>query len=106
MQNAVFTSLRHSSIRRKLAFTAALLFIYRLGSFLPAAGVNARALQGAHTPFGGSGILGLLNLFSGGGLSRISLFALGVAPSVTASIVMQLLGVAVPGMAKLRKEGE
>jgi preprotein translocase subunit SecY len=55
---------------------------------------------------GGSNIFGLLNLFSGGGLSRVSLFALGITPYITASIVIQLLGAVMPGMIKLRKEGE
>jgi len=106
MANILLSSLRHREIRRRLGFTVALLFAYRLGSFVPAPGVNLRALHSGQTPFSGSGILGLLNLFSGGGLSRVSLFALGVAPYVAASIIMQLLGVAVPGMAKLRREGE
>ncbi|MCW3057486.1 MAG: secY [Solirubrobacterales bacterium] len=106
MASVLLASLRHPGIRAKLAFTMALLFAYRLGSFLPAPGVNLKAIQTGKTPLGGSSILGLLNLFSGGGLGRISLFALGVAPYVTASIVMQLLGVVVPSMAKLRRDGE
>jgi preprotein translocase subunit SecY len=106
MPSFVFAALRQGDIRRRLAFTVALVFAYRLGSFLPAPGVNLGAIRSAGNPFGGSSILGLLNIFSGGGLARVSLFALGVAPYVTASIVMQLLGVAVPGVAKLRREGE
>jgi preprotein translocase subunit SecY len=99
-------ALRDRVIRRQLGLTLLLLFAYRLGSFLPAPGVNASGVRGAQTQFGGSNILGLLNLFSGGGLSRISLFALGITPYVTASIITQLLGAVVPSLSKLRKEGE
>ena len=102
----IFASLRDAAIRRKLALTVALLFLYRLGSFLPAPGVNLAGVRGAQTQFGGSNILGLLNLFSGGGLSRISVFALGITPYVTASIIVQLLGAVVPSLTKLRQDGE
>ena len=65
-----------------------------------------RTYKGIQSQFGGSNILGLLNLFSGGGLSRIAIFALGIMPYITASIVLQLLQVAVPSLEKLSKEGE
>src|SRR5262249_44689233 len=64
------------------------------------------ALKEIQTNFGGSNILGFLNLFSGGGLSRLSLFALGIMPYITASIILQLLTVVVPSLEKLQKEGE
>jgi preprotein translocase subunit SecY len=99
-------ALRDRTIRRQLGLTLLLLFAYRLGSFLPAPGVNASGVHDAQTQFGGSNIFGLLNLFSGGGLSRISLFALGITPYVTASIITQLLGAVLPSLSKLRKEGE
>jgi len=98
--------LRDRAIRRKLAFTLALLAAYRLGSFLPSPGVNLAGLQNAQARLGGSNIFGLLNLFSGGGLSRVSLFALGITPYITAAIIMQLLGAVLPSLIKLRKEGE
>jgi preprotein translocase subunit SecY len=103
---ALSTLLRHRDIRRKLTFTVALLFAYRLGSYLPAPGVDPQAIKSGQSPFGGSSVLGLLNLFSGGGFSRVSLFALGITPYITASIIMQLLGAVVPSMIRLRKEGE
>jgi preprotein translocase subunit SecY len=106
MSNLLVNSLRDAAIRRKLALTALLLFVYRLGSFLPLPGVNVVGARSAQSQLGGSNIFGLLNLFSGGGLSRISLFALGVAPYITASIIMQLLGAVMPSLVKLRKEGE
>src|SRR5256714_2442361 len=95
-----------AEIRRKIAFTAAMLLIYRLGSHVPVPGVNLTAVNNIQKQFGGSNILGLLNLFSGGGLSRIAIFALGIMPYITASIILQLLQVAVPSLEKLAKEGE
>src|SRR6058998_567772 len=93
-------------IRRKLAFTGAMLLLYRLGAYIPAPGVDADAAKHASQSFGGSNILGFLNLFSGGSLARLSLFALGIMPYITASIILQLLTVVVPTMEKLQKEGE
>ena len=93
-------------IRRKLAFTAAMLALYRLGSFIPVPGIEASALSDIQDNFAGSNILGFLNLFSGGSLSRLSLFALGIMPYITASIILQLLTVVVPSLEKLSKEGE
>ena len=93
-------------IRRKLAFTAAMLALYRLGAFIPAPGIDVNALEGSRTNFAGGNILGFLNLFSGGALSQLSLFALGIMPYITASIILQLLTVVVPALEKLQKEGE
>jgi preprotein translocase subunit SecY len=93
-------------IRKKLAFTALLLAIYRLGAHVPVPSVNTEAIQAVQESFSGSNILGFLNLFSGGGLSRIALFALGIMPYITASIILQLLTVVVPSLEKLQKEGE
>jgi Preprotein translocase subunit SecY len=68
--------------------------------------VNSSAVNAIQQNFGGNSILGLLNLFSGGGLGRIALFALGIMPYITASIILQLLTVVVPSLEKLSKEGE
>jgi preprotein translocase subunit SecY len=95
-----------ADIRKKLAFTAAMLLLYRLGAYIPAPGVDAGAVKELSENFAGSNILGFLNLFSGGGLSRLSLFALGIMPYITASIILQLLTVVVPSLEKLQKEGE
>jgi preprotein translocase subunit SecY len=92
-------------IRRKLAFTAAILLLYRLGAYIPSPGVNVDAIESAGDQFGNN-ILGFLNLFSGGSLSRLSLFALGIMPYITASIILQLLTVVVPSLERLSKEGE
>ena len=93
-------------IRRKLAFTAAMLALYRLGAYIPAPGVDVAQLNGIQENFGSGNILGFLNLFSGGSLSRLSLFALGIMPYITASIILQLLTVVLPSLERLQKEGE
>ncbi len=95
-----------ADIRKKLAFTAAMLLLYRLGSYIPAPGVDLAAVKELQNNFGGGGILNFLNTFSGGSLSRLSLFALGIMPYITASIILQLLTVVVPALEKLQKEGE
>jgi preprotein translocase subunit SecY len=95
-----------ADIRKKLAFTAAMLLLYRLGAFIPAPGVDVNAIEEIQENFSGDNILGFLNLFSGGGLERLSLFALGIMPYITASIILQLLTVVVPSLEKLQKEGE
>jgi preprotein translocase subunit SecY len=95
-----------ADIRKKLAFTAAMLLLYRLGAYIPAPGVDLNAVKELESNFGGGGILSFLNTFSGGSLSRLSLFALGIMPYITASIILQLLTVVVPSLEKLQKEGE
>ena len=95
-----------ADIRKKLAFTAAMLLLYRLGAYIPAPGVDVDAVKELQNNFAGGNILGFLDTFSGGGLSRLSLFALGIMPYITASIILQLLTVVVPSLEKLQKEGE
>jgi preprotein translocase subunit SecY len=98
---------RVPELRRRVLFTAGILAVYRFGSFLPAPGVDQQALQDYFkNGAGSSGALSLLNLFSGSALSRFSLFALGIMPYVTASIIFQLMAVAVPSLERLQKEGE
>src|SRR5438445_8102855 len=106
MLSTILHAFQVADIRKKIAFTAAMLLIYRLGSRVPVPGVNLDAVNSIQKQFGGSNILGLLNLFSGGGLSRIAIFALGIMPYITSSIILQLLQVAVPSLEKLSKEGE
>jgi preprotein translocase subunit SecY len=96
---------RVPELRRRVLFTAAMLSVYRLGSWVPAPGINQQAIQQYFNGAGG-GILTLLNLFSGSALSRFSLFALGIMPYVTASIIIQLLTAVVPSLERLQKEGE
>src|SRR3954452_17497481 len=82
-----------------------MLALYRLGSFIPAPGVDSSQIAGYFNQQGGT-MLGLLNLFSGNALSRFSLFALGIMPYITASIILQLMAVVLPTIAQLQKEGE
>jgi preprotein translocase subunit SecY len=96
---------RVPELRRRLLFTAVILSCYRLGSWLPAPGVDSAQIQNFFNGRGGS-LLGLLNLFSGSALSRFSIFALGIMPYVTASIILQLMTVVIPSLEQLQKEGE
>ncbi len=92
-------------LRRRVLFTLGMLAIYRLGAFIPTPGINADAFEEAVRELGGS-IFGLMAIFSGGSMRRLSVFALGIMPYITASIVLQLLTVVSPTLAKLQKEGE
>ena len=90
-----------------MLFTAAVLAAYRLGSWMPAPGVDSATIQAYFAGNGGTVLVACLNLFSGSALSRFSLFArLGIMPYVTASIIMQLLTVVIPTLEQLQKEGE
>jgi preprotein translocase subunit SecY len=97
---------RVADIRKKLAFTAGMLALYRIGAYIPAPGINIDAVEQIAENFSGSNVLGFLNLFSGGSLQRFAIFALGIMPYITASIMLQLLTVVIPQLDKLRKEGE
>ena len=92
-------------LRRRILFTLGLFVVYRLGEHLPTPGVNAVALQGAFASQSGS-LFGLYDLFVGGAFSRATIFALGIMPYISSSIILQLLGAVVPYFEKLRKEGE
>jgi len=98
---------RVPELRRRVLFTGLILGLYRLGSWMPAPGVDSKSIQDFFGSGGrGSSIFGLLNLFSGSALSRFSIFALGIMPYVTASIILQLMTVVVPKLEELQKEGE
>ncbi len=92
-------------LRRKLIFTAAMIVIYRLGAHIPVPGVNTSAIQNFINS-GQGDILGFLNLFSGGALTKFAVFALGIMPYITASIILQLLTMAFPSLKELAREGE
>jgi preprotein translocase subunit SecY len=102
----ILSAFRVREIRNKLLFTAAILALYRLGTHIPAPAINTSSLQAIEKQANGNGILNILNLFSGGALSRIAIFALGIMPYITASIILQILTVVVPSLEKLQKEGE
>ncbi len=107
MLKTFVNAFRVHDIRKKLLFTAAMLALYRLGSYIPAPGIDIDAVEKvAQNNVTGNSVLGLLNTFSGGSLQRFAIFALGIMPYITASIILQLMTVVVPSLEKLRKEGE
>ena len=106
MLQTIANAFRTPEIRKKIAFTASMLLAYRVGSYIPSPGVDLDALKEFQGQFDGGDILGFLNLFSGGSLSRLSIFALGIMPYITASIILQLLTVVSPTLEQLAREGE
>jgi preprotein translocase subunit SecY len=102
---AVANVFRVADLRKRLMFTLALLAVYRLGSFVPIPGIDTNRFANFVDQNQG-GFLGYLNLFSGGSFKRLTIFALGIMPYITASIILQLLTVVVPTLEKLQKEGE
>lgn len=109
MNNKLWQSLVNAwklpELRTKVLFTAAMIAIYRFGCQVPVPGVDLNKLRDFFEQ-GGAGVVGFLNLFSGGALGRVALFALGIMPYITASIIMQLLTVVIPKLEELAKEGE
>ncbi len=92
-------------LRRRILFTILMLALYRLGSFIPTPGINATVFEQAFENLA-AGLLGLLSMFSGGSLRRLTVLALGIMPYITASIILQLITVVFPHLEKLKKEGE
>ncbi|MCL2491191.1 MAG: preprotein translocase subunit SecY [Coriobacteriia bacterium] len=103
MFSAIANAFRVPDLRKKILFTLAILVLYRIGAHIPVPGVDAAAIQATleNLP-----ALGMLNLFSGDALARMSVFSLGVMPYITAGIIMQLLQAAIPALEALSKEGE
>ena len=95
---------RIPELRHRILFTLAMFLVFRLGSFIPIPGVDVGAL--ARTPIFQTGAFGLMNIFAGGALQRMSIFALGIMPYISASIIMQLLTVAIPRLEQLSRQGE
>ncbi len=93
----------HKDLRNKIFFTLFVLFLYRLGSHVPITGIDVVGLQ---SMFANGGVLGFFNLFSGGNLSRFSLFGLGILPYINASIIMQLASIVWPKLKEIAEEGE
>ena len=92
-------------LRKRLLFMLAMLIVYRVGSFIPTPGIDSEALQRLFEQQAGT-LFGFIDIFSGGNLSRLSIFALGIMPYITASIILQLLTVVWPYLERLSKEGE
>ena len=92
-------------LKSRVLFTLALLAVYRIGAHIPTPGINGEALSRFLTEKGGA-LMGFFDMFSGGALSRVTIFALGIMPYISASIILQLLTVVIPAIGKLAKEGE
>ncbi|TXI64070.1 preprotein translocase subunit SecY [Mycolicibacterium mageritense] len=109
MLSAFISSLRTADLRRKILFTLGLVVLYRVGASIPSPGVNYPNVQQCIAQVSGGDsaqIYSLINLFSGGGLLQLSVFAVGVMPYITASIIVQLLVVVIPRFEQLQKEGQ
>jgi preprotein translocase subunit SecY len=104
--NVFARAFRTPDLRRKILFTLAILALFRLGSTIPVPGVNYKAVQSCLGTTKGSNVYGLVNLFSGGALLQLSVFALGIMPYITSSIIMQLLQVVIPRLERLKDQGQ
>src|SRR5271154_2824870 len=96
---------RIEDLRNRLFFTLGLLAVYRIGAHIPTPGINAAVLEQMFKQAAGS-VLGIFDLFSGGNLRRLTIFALGITPYITSSIILQLMTVVFPYLERLQKEGE
>ena len=105
MANPVDTLGKIPELRRRIFYTVALLSVYRIGVFIAIPGVD-RTVMSEFVRSGATGFLGLFNMFSGGAIEQLSIFALGIMPYISASIIMQLLGVVIPHVESLQREGE
>ena len=103
MASGLTNIFRIPELRKRLLFSLGMLAVYRLGIFVTTPGVDRIAMRRVVSQ---GSLLGLLNFFSGGALEQLSIFALGIMPYVSASIILQLLTVVVPALEKLKKEGE
>jgi preprotein translocase subunit SecY len=103
MLQSLLNAWRLPDLRKKLLFTAMIIAIYRLGCYIPVPGVDVQAIKDL---FNTGGVFDFYNLFTGGGLQRVAIFAMGIMPYITASIIMQLLTMVIPRLEALMKEGE
>ncbi|MEX2324501.1 MAG: preprotein translocase subunit SecY [Nitriliruptoraceae bacterium] len=106
MLRAFVSAFRIPDLRRKLLFTLAIIAVYRIGGWIPIPGVEMEILREAIGGGGAGNIVGIINVFAGGALQQMAVFALGIMPYITASIIMQLLAVVIPKLEELRREGE
>jgi preprotein translocase subunit SecY len=96
---------RVSDLRNKILFTLLIIALYRFGSHIPTPGIDFEAVQQLEEQAEEGGVLGFLSLFSGGGLTRMAIFGLGIMPYITSSIIMQVLGVVIPKLEEWREQG-
>lgn len=106
MLKALISAFRTPDLRSKLLFTMMIMVIYRLGTFIPAPFVSYENVNQCLTEFGAADLLTMMNMFSGGAMLQLSVFALGIMPYITASIIVQLMKVVIPRFEELSKEGQ
>ncbi len=106
MANVVANIARVPELKARILFSLLMLAVYRIGVFVTVPGVDRQVMADYMNTRGGSGLLGMFDLFSGGALQNISIFALGIMPYISSSIILQLLTVVVPAVERLNKEGE
>jgi preprotein translocase subunit SecY len=106
MLRAFVNAFKIPDLRRKLLFTLGIIAVYRIGGWIPIPGIEIELLRDAVGGGAAGGIVGIINVFAGGALQQMAVFALGIMPYITASIIMQLLAVVIPKLEALQREGE
>lgn len=106
MLSGLVRAFKTPDLRRKLLFTVGIIVLYRIGTYIPAPGVSYKTIQQCLATSESNGLTNIMNLFSGGALLQLSVFALGIMPYITASIIIQLLRVVIPRFEALHKEGQ
>jgi preprotein translocase subunit SecY len=109
MLNALFNTVKIPDLKKRLLITGALIIVYRIGCYIPTPGIDGAALAEFFTRLGktqGGTIFGIINMFSGGAMERLTIFALGIMPYISASIILQLLTAVIPALEKMAKEGK
>jgi preprotein translocase subunit SecY len=106
MLRAFVNAFKIPDLRRKLLFTLFIIAVYRVGGWIPVPGVEMEIMREAQATGAAAGIVGIINVFAGGALQQMAIFALGIMPYITASIIMQLLAVVIPKLEQLQREGE
>ncbi|MCC5948887.1 MAG: preprotein translocase subunit SecY [Nitriliruptoraceae bacterium] len=106
MLRAFVNAFKIPDLRKKLLFTFGIIAVYRLGAWIPIPGVDVQILRSAVGDGQAGALVGIINVFAGGALQQMAIFALGIMPYITASIIMQLLAVVIPKLEELKREGE
>ena len=105
MLSSMLNMFRVADLRKRIVFTLLMILLYRIGAFMPAPGIDVEQVQLLRDRADQGGVLAFLQLFSGGSLTSFAVFALGVMPYITASIIMQVLGVVVPRIEQWQQQG-
>src|SRR3989338_4738795 len=109
MLEAFANTLKIPDLRKKILFTLGLVAVYRIGTYIPTPGVDGMKLAQFFSNLArsqGGALFGIMNMFSGGAISRLTIFALGIMPYISSSIILQLLTAVIPALERLAKEGE